>query len=231
MLELSSYICIMALMDWLKSIFSRKPAKPDRVIENAENPDLWIRIKRAGGKDDQEVDGVNVDVFEHRSSENDGKSDVAERPFGERAADFVEGTVDEVKEQGTRLWNELSEQARQVDEATKPLRDKLVQKAEEVADRVDDFIDKTLEKAKDLERKEAEQNPDKDGDGIADTPPDFVENMGDKHGDFFEKAEKWLDQQEGSRGNSGLSPDPGSTNGKKIHPLELPKDPAEDSPD
>jgi hypothetical protein len=219
MLVLSSYICNMALLDWLKSVFSRNSSKSDRGMDKGEDPDVWARIKHP-----------EAGLPEKSSSEMEEDMNVPKRPIGERAVDFVEGTVEEVKEQGTRLWNELSEQARQVDEATKPLRDKLAQKADEVVDRVDDFIDKTLEKAKDLERKEAEDNTDKDGDGIADTLPDFGKKLGEKHSDFFDKAEKWLDQQEGSRGDSGHAPDPGSTSGRKIEPLELPKDPAEDSP-
>ncbi|MBK8955561.1 MAG: YtxH domain-containing protein [Saprospiraceae bacterium] len=150
-------------------------------------------------------------------------SEVRAEAFADKAKEFISGTVDEVKQQGSALWDEVKEQAGNLEESTREFRENLKQKAQDAVEKVEDFVDKTLEKAKALEEQERNENPDKDGDGIADKPIDFGKDLKSGHPGFFEKAEAWLKENEGQKFN----PEPDNSS-KKLEPLELPNDPEEE---
>ncbi len=137
--------------------------------------------------------------------------------------DFVEATAKEVKEQGAALWNELKDKVEHVEEATRDTREKIISKAKEGLEKVEQMIDETLEKAQQEEKEDL--NKDKDKDGIADTPIDFGNSLEKKHSSFFDKAEKWVQQNENNQANTGLDKDGNSD--KVLKPLELPKEPGE----
>ncbi|MBK9107941.1 MAG: hypothetical protein IPM92_06045 [Saprospiraceae bacterium] len=187
----------MSLLDQFKSLFSQKRPKTPNLIEDDDFPK-----------------GSPI-----QSSAN---SSLDEENLMDKTKEFISGTVEEVKQQGSALWNEVKEQAENIEESTREFRENLKQKAQDTVEKVEGFVDATLEKAKALEEQERMENPDKDGDGIADKPIDFGESAGKKHEDFFSKAETWLKDTEKMDATNSVE-----NNTKRIEPLELPKDPEE----
>ena len=90
-------------------------------------------------------------------------------------------------------------------------------------DKIEDIIDTTVEKAK--AEKAEEDKMDENRDGIADNPVNFGDPIEKKHSDFFDKAEKWVKENESKE--STLSSDNTLNSGKVLKPLELPKEPGE----
>lgn len=143
--------------------------------------------------------------------------------FGERAKDFVEGTIDEVKEQGSALLEEIKEQYNNLDEATKEYRAAISKKASETFERIESFVDHTVEKAKQMEVED--QAKDQNKDGIADQAPDLGKPLQEQHKSFFDKAETWVNKHD-AKSDDQENHSSGHVQ-RVIEPLELPKDPDE----
>lgn len=188
----------MGLIDQFKSLFSKKKKDNTSLIEGEYF------------QKDSPIDPI--------SQQNQAKNE----DLVEKTREFISGTVDEVKQQGSFLWNEVKEQAGQIEESTREFRENIKQKAHDAVEKIEDFVDTTLEKAKALEEQERKENPDKDGDGFADKPIDFGASEGEKHQDFFKKAEAWLDNASQTDATG-----PALKNTQGMEPLELPKDPDE----
>jgi hypothetical protein len=142
-------------------------------------------------------------------------------PFEAKAKDFIKGTFEEVKQQGSEIWESVKDGVEQIDQATQPLRDKIGEKAKEVSEKIESAVESALEKAKILEAQES--IADKDKDGLSDHPIDFGKSVTEKHGDFFEKAKDWLDKNEEAIPEQTVPSIENDTQ-KPITPLELPKE-------
>lgn len=192
----------MGLKDFLENLFKSKSVQ-NRTLSSYEDM------------------GNSGKVLENTSKTSSQENIPKTESFGERAKNFVEGTIDEVKEQGAVLLEEIKEQYNNLDEATKEYREAISKKASETLDRIEDFVDKTVEKAKRMEAED--QAIDKDKDGIADHKPDLGKPLHEKHKSFFDKAENWVDKHEVNPDDK-INQAPANTQ-RVIEPLELPKDP------
>ncbi len=134
-----------------------------------------------------------------------------------KTKDFMDNTIDEVKEQGEALWNEIKEKGAELNEFTKEYRDNLKKKTIESLKNIDEFVDDTVEKASALNKNKI----DKDQDGFADEPIDFEKNSTGDQNDFFTKAEKWLERNDKVDSTNETN----NFTEKIIHPVELPEDP------
>lgn len=182
------------------------------------------KIKSLFSSTGSEIGGIKPP--QHNLSEinvgEDLKSTVEDDSVVDKAKEFITGTVDEVKEQGSQLWGEVKEKANELNEATREYREQIVEKAKEALEKIDDYVDRTVEKANKL--KEEERLKDADQDGFADKPIDL--GSSDRNEDFFSKAEQWLEKNESQLTTKSNSDDSNNSNrDKMIQPIELPKDP------
>jgi DNA repair exonuclease SbcCD ATPase subunit len=166
----------------------------------------------------------NIDDSDAEQSQgnktNTGDRDKSE--LQDKLKEFVENTTEEIKEQSSFLWNELKEKAEQLNESTKEYREKLATAAKDAVEKLDEFIDNTIEKAHQLEQKEKEIDTDQDG--IADKQIDFNKSSESNQDEFFNKANKWLEDHQNKKHPSEIPTQINSGN-KVIQPLELPKEP------
>ncbi len=139
--------------------------------------------------------------------------------LADKAVEFAKGTAEEVKSQGQAIWETVKDKIEDLDENTKEFRENIKNKANEALEKIDNTIDSVIEKGKVVDEKEAQLDANKDG--IADKNIDFGNTVQEKHGDFFDKAEKWLEKNEKITPHEDLS-EPDTTNQKPT--LELPKE-------
>ncbi len=141
--------------------------------------------------------------------------------MAEKAKDFVSETGKEIQRQGSELWDAVKSKVEDLDDSTKAMRESIKEKASETLEKIDDFVDRTVEKARQLD--EEEKAKDKNEDGLADNKPDFGKTLSEQQTGFFDKAEKWLQDQE-SRSVNEVSGGAGDANSPQKPTLDLPKD-------
>lgn len=182
----------------------------------------WIdNLKKLFSKESsvRDSDSLNDIGFSRDSLESLEKRNKQDEPdVLDKTKTFVEGTVEEVKEQGAALWSELKQQAANIEASTRPFRESIQDKATGALDEVEEFIENTYQKAVKDEELQKQQHLDQDGDGLADQPIQFDKEDTVKSEQFFTKAKEWLDKQDGQ-----IKPRPQ----QGIEPLELPDDPSE----
>ncbi|NOT36417.1 MAG: hypothetical protein HOP11_03455 [Saprospiraceae bacterium] len=198
----------MSILTWIKSLFF---GKPEQQIKPVEKP----------------LDFSMPDFSKSTSSNSSGS--VADKTttekiddLAEKAVDFAKGTAEEVKTQGKAMWEAVKDKIEDLDEGTKEFRENIKNKANEALEKIDKTVDEVLEKGKQIDEKEAELDSDKDG--IADKRIDFGKTIEEKHGGFFEKAEKWLDKNEKITPHTEVNDDAGNETPKDKPTLELPKE-------
>ena len=153
----------------------------------------------------------------NQTSINDKEPSFRPNETMEKVKDFVQGTSEEIVEQGTAIWDAVKEKVHILDENTQEFRDQIKEKASETLERIENYVNTTVEKAKILEQEE--KKIDQNQDCIADQAVDFGKPLSEQHGELFDKAEAWLKKQESLTKPTENLPNQSS---KTITPLELP---------
>ncbi len=135
---------------------------------------------------------------------------------GQKVSEFVEKSIEEIKDQSSTVLNAIKEGLSELEENTRSTREAIAEKARDITAKIDGYIDKALEKAEEL--KEEEKKMDRDNDSFADEPIKFDPPLEERHSGFFEKAKNWLEKTEKAESNSSDKVN------NPIQPLELPKD-------
>lgn len=192
----------MGLLSKLKSFFTSGKSEPPNQMHYSAKPEM---------PDEWKLNETKPEAIE-------------EETIVDKTKDFINNTVEEVKEQSSALWDEVKAKSSELNDATKVYREKLAEKANETLENIDDFVDATVQKAKEFQEKE--QVIDKDKDGFADKPIDFGKGISEEKKDFFSKAEKWIEEHDNSVKSKveNTTSSPESTVNKVIHPIELPQD-------
>jgi len=174
--------------------------------------------------DEQATSSKNPTLQIENSENQPGNGNTTERKIdelAEKAKDFVSETGKEIQRQGSELWDAVKSKVEDLDDSTKAMRESIKEKASETLEKIDDFVDRTVEKARQLD--EEEKAKDKNEDGLADNKPDFGKTLSEQQTGFFDKAEKWLQDQE-SRSVNEVSGGAGDANSPQKPTLDLPKD-------
>lgn len=186
----------MSVGRWLKSVFLGSYEGSQQPEEKGQSKPLDFSI------DEQATSSKNPTLPIENSVNQPGNSTITERKIdelAEKAKDFVSETGKEIQRQGSELWDAVKSKVEDLDEGTKAMRESIKEKASETLEKIDDFVDRTVEKARQLD--EEEKAKDMNEDGLADNKPDFGHTLSEQHTAFFDKAEKWLQDQESRPAN------------------------------
>ncbi|HMW39448.1 MAG: hypothetical protein K1X68_10825 [Saprospiraceae bacterium] len=208
----------MSVGRWLKSVFFGSSEGSRQQQEKGQSKPLDFSM------DEQATSSKNPTLQIENSENQPGNGNTTERKIdelAEKAKDFVSETGKEIQRQGSELWDAVKSKVEDLDDSTKAMRESIKEKASETLEKIDDFVDRTVEKARQLD--EEEKAKDKNEDGLADNKPDFGKTLSEQQTGFFDKAEKWLQDQE-SRSVNEVSGGAGDANSPQKPTLDLPKD-------
>lgn len=192
-------------LDKLKSLFKSKDSFE---MQEYEPKSLIFNNEPSNSLNDNATNQTSI---------NDKEPSFRPNETIEKVKDFVQGTSEEIVEQGTAIWDAVKEKVHILDENTQEFRDQIKEKASETLERIENYVNTTVEKAKILEQEE--KKIDQNQDGIADQAVDFGKPLSEQHGELFDKAEAWLKKQESLTKPTENLPNQSS---KTITPLELP---------